>query len=86
MLKRIQREARIDAGIGSPFHSSKAASEQPPKISNVIPFRCARGFQQGRGPDRNKNVNELEAENAQLQISAIQLALEIQKLRQRRCR
>lgn len=77
MLKRIQRETRIDAGIGSPLHSSKAANEQPPKISNVIPFHCARGFQQGRGMDRNKNVNELEAENAQLRTSAIQLALEI---------
>jgi hypothetical protein len=90
MLKRIERETRSDASfdtsIGSPVDLRKAPDEQSPDISNVIPFRGTRTVARSLGPVRDKNLGELEAENAQLRISAIQLVLEIQNLRERRCR
>jgi hypothetical protein len=86
MLKPIEKETRWDAGFRSPFHSGKTANESTPNMSNVIPFRCTRSFPRSQGSDQDRNLSELEAENAQLRTSAIQLVLEIQKLRERRCR
>jgi hypothetical protein len=89
MLKRIERETRsdasFDASIGSPVDLRKT-NEPSPDMSNVIPFRRTRSVARSLGPVRDKNLGELEAENAQLRISAIQLVLEIQNLRERRCR
>jgi hypothetical protein len=86
MLKRIERETLSDASIDSPYELRKGNNEQSPNMSNVIPFRSTRSVARRQGTDREKNLGELEAENAQLRISAIQLVLEIQKLRERRCR
>jgi hypothetical protein len=77
----------VAPAIKAPFYSRWVANEPKPNISNisnVVPFGRAPSFQRERTIDRAENLRQLEDENARLRNSAIQLALEIQNLRERR--
>jgi molecular chaperone GrpE (heat shock protein) len=79
----------LGLAITAPFRSRASANK--PKLTtnksntnNVVAFRHAPRFQRQRVIARTEKVRELEDENARLRNSVIQLALEIQNLRERR--
>jgi hypothetical protein len=87
MLKRTNRDYRSTASGDASF-SSDLLDEVPRPAgniaNNVIPFCPNPNLQHGRPIDWADSLAELEAENAMLRDSAIELALEIQDLYERR--
>jgi hypothetical protein len=89
MLKRTNRDYRSTASGDSSFSSDLLDQVPRPAgntANNVVPFCHNPNLQHGRPIDWADSLAELEAENAMLRDSAIELALEIQDLRERRSR
>ena len=89
MLKRTNQDDRSTASGDSSFSSDLLGQEPRPvgnSTNNVVPFRHNLNLQRGRPIDWADSLAELEVENAMLRDSAIDLALEIQDLRERRSR
>jgi len=89
MVKRTNRDYRSIASSDSWFSPDLLGQEPRPAgntTTNVVPFRHNQNLQRGRPIDWADSLAELEVENAMLRDSAIELALEIQDLRERRSR
>jgi len=87
MLKRTNRDYRSTASGDSSFSSDLLDQVPRPAgntANNVVPFCHNPNLQRGRPIDCADSLAELEAENAMLRDSAIELALEIQDLYERR--
>ena len=87
MLKRTNRDYRSAASGDCSFSSDLLDQVPRPAgntANNVVPFCHNPNLQHGRPIDWADSLAELEAKNAMLRDSAIELALEIQDLYERR--
>ena len=86
MLKQTKASHELDLDRKSSWRFEKLSKElQPAETDNVVPFR-PRLLSRAQCSLRALSLAELEVENAALRSSAIELALEIQSLQDRRSR
>ena len=86
MLKQTDANCRSADDRKSSLQSEKLGKEWRPVnvTDNIVPFRPRSHFQRAQNPSHGVSLARLEAENAALRNSAIELALEIQDLYNRR--
>jgi len=85
MLRRIDQGNHHSAAHGDPLRNALELNEKlrpAPNAGNVVPFpRRTQLSRRSRGADGVDELALLEAENALLRNSVVDLALEIQELR-----
>jgi hypothetical protein len=88
MLNQTDANYRSADDRKSSLQSEKLGKEWRPvnMMDNIVPFRPRSHSQRAQNPSHGVGLAKLEAENAALRSSAIELALEIQDLHDRRGR